>query len=120
MYPSMPLIVAGDFNQDRDGSGWYGTRRVRGLLTGALETAALTCVTDEDVVAAGKLVQSHVVDHIAISNGWVDQFAVGVCCWEKADDDGTRLSDHPAVAIDLTPRRVLVGEADSAAPGRGK
>lgn len=27
-YPSVPLLVAGDFNQDRDGSGWYGSRRV--------------------------------------------------------------------------------------------
>ena len=28
-YPDAPLIVAGDFNQDRDGSGWYGSRQVR-------------------------------------------------------------------------------------------
>lgn len=25
-FPFTPLIVAGDFNQDRDGSGWYGTK----------------------------------------------------------------------------------------------
>ena len=31
-YPVTPLIVAGDFNQDRDGSGWHGTKRTRWLL----------------------------------------------------------------------------------------
>jgi hypothetical protein len=103
LHPDVPLIVAGDFNQDRDGSGWYGTRRGRELLTQALHDADLLCVTDEDVVAAGKLRESHLVDHIAISHSWADEHEVRLHCWEKTDPDGTRLSDHPTVAIDLDP-----------------
>jgi hypothetical protein len=25
-HPKLPPVVLGDFNQDRDGSGWYGTQ----------------------------------------------------------------------------------------------
>lgn len=100
-HPGTPLIVTGDFNQDRDGSGWYGTHQGRAMLTDALEAARLTCVTDEDVVESGKLGASHLVDHIAMSKAWADQFTITVHCWEKFDQDGTRLSDHPTVAVDL-------------------
>jgi endonuclease/exonuclease/phosphatase family metal-dependent hydrolase len=101
MHPGTPLVVAGDFNQDRDGPGWYGTHRGRELLTEALEVADLECVTAEDVVAGGKLERSHLVDHIALSRTWVERSAVTLRCWEMTDEDGTRLSDHPTVAIDI-------------------
>jgi endonuclease/exonuclease/phosphatase family metal-dependent hydrolase len=94
----------GDFNQDRDGSGWYGSRRGRELLTEALAAARLVCVTSEDVVAAGKLRRNHLVDHIAISEDWHRTFRIEVSCWEPTDVDGTKLSDHPTVAIDLSVR----------------
>jgi hypothetical protein len=55
-FPGVPLIVAGDFNQDRDGSGWYGTSKGRRLLTDALGRASLVCVTAVDVVAEGRVV----------------------------------------------------------------
>lgn len=50
-YPGTAMVVAGDFNQDRDGSGWYGTHPGRDLLTEAFEAADLACVTTRDVVA---------------------------------------------------------------------
>jgi endonuclease/exonuclease/phosphatase family metal-dependent hydrolase len=103
LYPQAPMIVAGDFNQDRDGSGWYGTERGRDLLTGALDSADLVCTTAEDVVATGKLQRSHLVDHIAISRDWAECSEVTLQCWETTDADGIRLSDHPTVAIDLEP-----------------
>lgn len=103
MHPDTPLIVAGDFNQDRDGSGWYGTRHGRDLLTKALHEADLVCATAEDVVANGKLRGSHLVDHIAICHRWASGYGLSVNCWEKTDQDGTILSDHPTVAIDLVP-----------------
>jgi hypothetical protein len=90
-YPGTPMVVAGDFNQDRDGSGWYGTHRGRELLTDALEAADLACVTEQDVVAAGKLADAHLVDHIAIDRTWADGSAVGLHCWEKTDQDSTHL-----------------------------
>jgi hypothetical protein len=103
LHPDAPLVVAGDFNQDRDGSGWYGTRHGRDLLTRALDDAGLTCVTDEDVVATGKLRASRLVDHIAICDRWANLPAAHLTCWEKTDHDGIHLSDHPTVAIDLMP-----------------
>lgn len=103
LYPDLPLVVAGDFNQDRDRSGWYGTRQGRDLLTRTLTAADTDCLTEEDVVAAEKLRDSHLVDHIAASRSWVSGFDVQVSCWEKTDHDGVRLSDHPTVAIDMTP-----------------
>ena len=104
LHPDASLIVAGDFNQDRDGSNWYGTRRGRELLTKALDEAELVCLSEEDVVAAGKLSASHLVDHIAVSRVWASTFDAHLACWEKTDQDGVRLSDHPTVAVDSTPR----------------
>ena len=112
-YPDAPLVVAGDFNQDRDGSGWYGTHQGRDLLTRALDEAQLICLTDEDVVASGKLRESHLVDHIAICRRWARGSRSEVTCWEQIDDDGTRLSDHPTVAIDLAQN---TGAAESDRP----
>ena len=99
LHPDLPLVVAGDFNQDRDGSGWYGTRRTRDRLTSGLEAAGLVCATADDVVAAGLLRTHHLVDHICVPTSLAGRSTVG--CWENIDDDGQRLSDHPAVAIDL-------------------
>jgi endonuclease/exonuclease/phosphatase family metal-dependent hydrolase len=104
LFPALPLVVAGDFNQDRDGSGWYGTTRVRGLLTDAFAAADLVCVTSRDVVAEGLLRETHLVDHVAISRDWVEQHDVRMSCWERTDTDGVRLSDHPTVAVDLAAR----------------
>lgn len=104
LYPDSPLIVAGDFNQDRDGSGWYGTRRVRDLLTEALDGAGLVCVTALDAVAAGLLQNHHLIDHICVSADLLDRFEPTVHCWEPVSDAGVRMSDHPAVAIDLIER----------------
>lgn len=103
-YPQAPLVVAGDFNQDRDGSRWYGTHQGRTLLADELARADLACVTEEDVVQAGKLTFNHLVDHIAVSRGHLDQHTANLSCWEPTDDDGTRLSDHPTVVVDLKPR----------------
>jgi endonuclease/exonuclease/phosphatase family metal-dependent hydrolase len=112
----VPLIVAGDFNQDRDRSGWYGTRRGRELLAQALHDVDLVCMTDEDVVATGKLRESHLVDHIAICRRWAAEHEVRLNCWEKTDPDGTHLSDHPTVAIDLIPTTPTNSEQLSADP----
>lgn len=101
-HPGLPLVVAGDFNQDRDGSGWYGSRRGRDLLTTGLAEAELVCITSEDVVAAGKLTRNHLVDHVAISTDMLRDRMVEVHCWEPRDLDGVALSDHPTVAVDLT------------------
>jgi hypothetical protein len=103
-FPDLPIVVAGDFNQDRDGSGWYGSRRGRALLTEALEGADLRVLTGDDMVASGRLARNHLVDHIAVSSTWSLGSDVEVSCWEPRDSDGTHLSDHPTVAVALRER----------------
>jgi hypothetical protein len=71
------------------------------------------------VVAAGKVRESHLVDRIAICRRWAAEAEhdVRLNCWEKTDPDGTRLSDHPTVAIDLnstTPAKSQQPSADAA------
>lgn len=97
-YPDHLLIVAGDYNQDRDGSGWYGTHATRAALTEQLDAARLQLLTATDVVADG-LLDQHLIDHIAI--GSRDDVDADLHCW-PARTDQVRLSDHPTVAIDLT------------------
>jgi endonuclease/exonuclease/phosphatase family metal-dependent hydrolase len=98
-YPGLPVLLAGDLNQDRDGSGWYGTHAVRRQLTEVLDRHDLATPTAIDVVAAGLLGSHHLVDHICISRLLAAD--VEVRCWETVDDDGIRLSDHPTVAIEI-------------------
>jgi endonuclease/exonuclease/phosphatase family metal-dependent hydrolase len=98
-YPGVPVVVAGDFNQDRDGSGWYGTHAVRRQLGEVLDRHELTCVTGFDVVAAGLLHDRHLVDHICVPHRLAE--VAEVSCWEPTDTDGVRLSDHPTVAVDV-------------------
>lgn len=96
-FPDVPLVVAGDFNQDRGGSGWYGTKAGRELLTDELASADLELHTDGDVVADG-LLDVHLIDHIAATP---DLRLTSMRCWPSDDADGVRLSDHPTVAVDL-------------------
>jgi hypothetical protein len=98
----VPIIVGGDFNQDRDGSGWYGTSAVRRQLGDVLDRHELTCVTAFDVVAAGLLDSHHLVDHICVPKSHAEPTVVS--CWETTDNAGVRLSDHPTVAVDMATR----------------
>ncbi len=94
-----PMVVAGDLNQDRDGSGWYGTRHGRELLTTAMAAADLTCLTDSDMVAAGQLREHHLIDHVLASGSLVER--ADVACWESVSRDGVRMSDHPGVVVSI-------------------
>ena len=99
LHPDLPVIVAGDFNQDRDGSGWYGTAAGRQALSQALADAGLRCVTDMDAVETGKLATAHLIDHVCLTPDLPE--VIGVSCWEPQAPDGSVLSDHPIVAVDL-------------------
>jgi endonuclease/exonuclease/phosphatase family metal-dependent hydrolase len=101
-HPDVPLIVAGDFNQHRDGRGRYGTRATRSRLDAALGAAGLVCLTEFDAVASGKLKQQRLIDHICVAPP--PAVTPRVSCWEHIDDSGQRLSDHPVVAVDLVDR----------------
>jgi endonuclease/exonuclease/phosphatase family metal-dependent hydrolase len=97
-FPEVPLIVAGDFNQSRDGSRWYGEQRSRDALSLRLGASGLGCVTEENWVDKGVLTQGNLVDHICVSP---EVEVADVHVWERTDDSGQRLSDHPTVAVDV-------------------
>ena len=101
-HPDVPLVIAGDFNQDRDGSRWYGTKEARHKLSEQLEASSLTCLTAVDVVAEGMLEAQHLIDHVCSTAHLTMQ---ELQCWETHDDSGIRLSDHPTVAVDLSLQR---------------
>ena len=58
-FPGHRLITGGDYNQNRDGARWYGTRKGREMLSAALSATRLKCVTEQDFVKAGKLGAFH-------------------------------------------------------------
>lgn len=101
-YPTVGLVVAGDFNQSLDGYNRSGTDKGRELLRKRLERATLDVATAEDAVATGRLKDQHLIDHICISENWSALFQVEMSCWEAVDEQGIRMSDHAGVAITLT------------------
>lgn len=97
-YPGHHLIVGGDFNQSRDGSGWYENKEALNLLTEALYKSELTCVTDIDMRKAGQLKKRASIDHICVSKGLTANFSV----WEGTTEDNIKMSDHNGVLVELT------------------
>lgn len=99
-YPDVPMVVAGDFNQARSGRPHsYGTSASRSALSAGLLAAGLRSLTDVNLVASGQVSGRSHVDHICVSG---DLMAVGdVSAWDRRDEAGAKLSDHPTVAVDL-------------------
>lgn len=99
-FPGYHLITGGDYNQNRDGARWYGTRKGRDLLTMTLSEACLKCVTEEDFMKAGKLQDRHTVDHLCMDQTLAAR-VVSVDAWERNRSDGMKLSDHSGVCAEL-------------------
>lgn len=99
-FPGHRMITGGDYNQNRDGARWYGTRKGRDLLTAAFVDAGLKCVTEEDFVKSGKLLDRHTVDHLCLDETLAAR-VVGVDAWERTRADGMRLSDHSGIFVDV-------------------
>ncbi len=101
-HPDIPLIVTGDLNQGRSGRKWDdGTKAARRALTDGLDAAGLACVTEVDLVVTGQIERSH-VEHICLDPRLATSGDVLV--WDRINDDGTRLSDHPTLAVDIAIR----------------
>ena len=103
LHPTVPLVVAGDFNQAREGRRWgYGTQAARQAITDGLADAGLRCLTDVDLVATGAISDRSHVEHICVSN---DLTMLGsILAWDRRDGDGRALSDHPTLAADFLTR----------------
>lgn len=104
----LPLIVAGDYNQPRDGSKYNRSKdglNIK-LLDEQLERNQLACLTSEDFRLAGKLsvdpvkkfVRSN-IDHICATR---DAFRVcSIGAWDHFTKDIVFMSDHNGVYVDL-------------------
>lgn len=94
IYSDYNLIVAGDFNQARDSSRWYGTQKGIDLLTNQLNSNDLVCLTNEV-----KPTNRHTIDHICISQGLKPCCKAG--CWDNISDNNITMSDHNGVFVDI-------------------
>jgi hypothetical protein len=97
-FPTHLFVLAGDFNQSRDGSGWYEDAESVALLTKSLEAADLRCLTEENLNRKFGLGRS-TVDHICLGararvKGWT------VHAW-PGTIKGRRLSDHNGVLVQV-------------------
>lgn len=100
-HSNIPMIVAGDFNQSRDGSGWYEEKESVQKLTKALQDCSLECLTEkEDMKKSGKLKYRNTIDHICVSYSITDRLIEPANAWDGKSDDG-KMSDHNGVSIDL-------------------
>jgi hypothetical protein len=97
-YPKVPIIVAGDFNQHRDGRIIYCPQEYIELLTRVLSKHNMTCLTDINLVDQGLAPKSH-PDHICVSNSLIGNYSVGA--WLHKSEDGIKLSDHIGIFIDF-------------------
>jgi hypothetical protein len=99
-FPNHLFCAAGDFNQSRDGSGWYEDAESLKKLSAALERSSLQCVTEIDMRAKGLLKSRASIDHICLSQSLAKQvFSVGA--WEGTSQDGFKMSDHNGVLIEV-------------------
>jgi hypothetical protein len=106
-YAGIPFIVAGDFNQTRDGSGVYCSPNGIKLLNEQLDRNKLTCITDEDFGMHNKFMPDpkkdgryrHNVDHICVSRLRFAVEHVGV--WDHFTEVNY-LSDHSGVFAELS------------------
>ncbi|MFZ4539232.1 hypothetical protein [Propionivibrio sp.] len=107
LYSDLPFVVAGDFNQVRDGSkkGTYFSPKGKTLLTTALEKNNLSCLTEDDFGKKGELTAwdetedyRHNVDHICVTMGCFKEQQSGA--WNNFTDSH-KLTDHNGVFVDL-------------------
>lgn len=109
-YPDTPFVIAGDFNQVRDGAaGGYGSTACKNLLDEKLAEQKLQCITALDFFALGKLMPhpktgntKRSVDHICVSSRWLNELKANeVGAWNHFDVEGYQISDHNGIYWDF-------------------
>jgi endonuclease/exonuclease/phosphatase family metal-dependent hydrolase len=97
-YPDHLICIAGDFNQSRDGSGWYEDKNSVEMLSAALQNLSIDCVSEQDFKAQG--LSRSTVDHICLSRRLV-AYQESVGAWEGITSEDKKMSDHNGVFVDL-------------------
>lgn len=107
-YQNVPFLVAGDFNQTRDGLKYgYGTNQGRKLLTHKLADNDLSCVTEIDFHESGFLnsdskgKKRRNIDHICLSSNFCESGEIQAGAWDQFSKEGFRYSDHNGAYIDF-------------------
>jgi len=99
-HPQVPLVVAGDFNQDLSDLPYYGSRRNKQALRRALAESQLDCLTDGDHDPVRRVTggQHANIDHICGSGGrgvkLLESFA-----WPPQLNALRGVSDHFGVGV---------------------
>jgi hypothetical protein len=97
-YPNHLLCVAGDFNENLDGTRWYGVKDAKDSIKQGLKEANLICATIDDLRSPPYELTRATVDHICLSENLRDSFNLEA--WEGTIN-GMALSDHNGVLVDL-------------------
>lgn len=111
-FRDIPMIVAGDFNQTRDGNGRsYGTSEGRKSLSSELLRNKMVCMTELDFAATGHINQHpktaktrRNIDHICLSDELSSKYRIEAGAWDNFTPEGKLMSDHNGVYIDLHPK----------------
>ncbi len=96
-FPAHSIVVAGDFNQSRDGSGWYEDAESARALSAALAECGLACSTQEDFRRSFGLDRA-AIDHVCIG-GPLGAISARVEAWPGTTAGGLRVSDHNGVLV---------------------
>ncbi len=97
-YRDHVLCVAGDFNENLDGTRWYGVADAKEGIKQALVVSRMRCATLADLRAPPFGMTRATVNHICLSENL--RATSRLEAWEGTLD-GVRLSDHNGVLVDL-------------------
>lgn len=109
-YPRLPFVLAGDFNQVRDGEkGGYKTIKGNELLSKVLSENNLLSLTDFSFERKGILSPNpktgkvkRNIDHICVSQDLFEKYPkTEVGGWDQFTKEGKNMSDHNGVYITL-------------------
>ncbi len=97
-YSDHELCVAGDFNENLDGTRWYGVADAKIAIKRGLAEAQMRCATLIDLRAPPFAMSRATVNHICLSQTL--RATSRVEAWEGTLD-GMHLSDHNGILVDL-------------------
>jgi len=99
-HPGAALCVAGDLNINIGGPHFYGTVRGRRAISAAIGHNNLVCTTEYGQIPEECKLAHSPIDHVLITEGFAANFRVAEA-WEGTQPDGTRLSDHSGLVVEL-------------------
>jgi hypothetical protein len=118
LYPDLPFILAGNFNQVRDGEkGGDKTKFGNELLSSSLLANDLVSLTDFSFGKEGLLrlnswtgMFRRNVDHICISELLKQEYDVEVGAWDEFTNNGYLMSDHNGTFVTITEKYRSLGD----------